>query len=240
MLNDEYFLISFTAELVLLTDKIEISANLLAEKYGEIFMAKKYYKMTPSELLVFLTNFNTVADTNKAELSLASPQLTELQDVKNELEAKLIDRQAKQEAAIASTSALNQTVKNVNGILGAYNTTFKSNKAIPDSMIESLGFDPDDDSPTPIVAIPPSDLVVEGRSNGSNYIKFKRNGNKPVVNFILEMKMGDETQYKFVKVLSKTRFEHKNQTPGVRAFYRVKAVHSDSESTYSNEAVVYN
>ena len=107
-------------------------------------------------------------------------------------------------------------------------------------MIEELGFDPDDDTPTTIVAIAPSDLVVEGRSNGSNYIKFKRNGNKPVVNFILEMKIGDETQYKFVKVLSKTRFEHKNQTPGVRAFYRVKAVHGDSESTYSNEAVVYN
>ena len=203
-------------------------------------MSKKYYKMTAAELLVFLTNFNTVADVNKAELSLSAPQLTEMQDVKNDLEAKLIDRQAKQEAAIASTSALNQTAKNVNAMLGGYNTTFKANKAIPDSMIEELGFDPDDDTPTTIVAIAPSDLVVEGRSNGSNYIKFKRNGNKPVVNFILEMKIGDETQYKFVKVLSKTRFEHKNQTPGVRAFYRVRAVHGDSESTYSNEAVVYN
>ncbi len=203
-------------------------------------MAKKYYKLSPAELLVFLTNFNTVADANKAELGLNGAQVTEMNDMKTELEAKLIDRQAKNEAAIASTSALGEIVKNATSMLGTHNITFKANKAIPDSMIESLGFDPDDDSPTPVLAITPTDLVVEGRSNGSNYIKFNRNGNKAVVNFILEAKIGNETEYKFVKVLSKTRFEHKNQTPGVRAFYRVKAVHGDSESNYSNEAVVYN
>lgn len=203
-------------------------------------MAKKYYKMTASELLVFLTNFNTIADANKTELGLVSTQITELQDVKSELETKLIDRQAKQEAAIASTSALNQTVKNANAILGSHNMTFKSNKAVSDALLESLGLDADDEISTAVSAIAPSDLVVEGRSNGSNYIKFNRNANKPAVKFVLESKIGEETEYKFVKVLSKTRFEHKNQTPGVRAFYRVKAVHGDSESTYSNEAVVYN
>jgi hypothetical protein len=61
-----------------------------------------------------------------------------------------------------------------------------------------------------------------------------------MMTYIIEAKIGNSAEYMFVKALTKARFEHKNQTPGVRAFYRVKAIRGDLESAYSNEAVVYN
>ena len=125
-------------------------------------------------------------------------------------------------------------------LIGSVNIIVKSDKTIPDSLIESLGLDADDDSLTSIVPVQPADLVVEGRSNGINYLKWASGGNKPRTIYIVEAKIGDATSYVFAKSTTKTRFEHKNQTPGVRVFYRVKAVHGDLESASSNEAVVYN
>lgn len=203
-------------------------------------MSKKYYKMNAAELAVFLSNFNTVADLNKSELNITSATLVELQAVKADLDARLTDRQAKQEAAIAATTALNQAVKTANSLIGSVNISVKSNKTVSASLIEALGLDANDDSFTTNVPVAPTDLIVEGRSNGINYIKWNAGGNKPRTTFILEAKTGNSADYAFVKALTKTRYEHKNQTPGVRVFYRVKAVSGDLESAYSNEAVVYN
>ncbi|CAN5507075.1 hypothetical protein BH10ACI1_BH10ACI1_18100 [soil metagenome] len=203
-------------------------------------MSKKYYKMSAAELVVFLDNFNTIAEANKNALGISDDKLRDLQAIKPDLQAKLNERQAKQEAAVAATSALNLVVKNANSTIGSLNTVFKSDKTIPASLIELLGLDADDDSLTSTIPVAPTDLVVEGRSNGINYLRWKSGGNKPRINYIVEGKIGDAPDYVFIKTTTKTRFEHKNQTPGVRVFYRVKAVHGDLESANSNVAVVYN
>lgn len=113
-------------------------------------------------------------------------------------------------------------------------------KAIPDALIELLGLDPDSTNLTPIVPVAPTDLVVEGRSNGINYLRWKSGGNKPRTTYIIEAKIGAATEYVFIKATTKVRFEHKNQTPGIKALYRAKAVNADLESPFSNEGVIYN
>ncbi len=196
--------------------------------------------MNPAELSFFLGNFITVADANKAELNITSATITSLIDVKTLLDTKIANRQTKQEEAVAATSEMNQTAKNAVDLVSLVNNSVKSDKAIPESLIELLGLDPDDNNFTPIVPLAPTDLVVEGRSNGINYLRWNNGGNKPRITYIVEAKIGEALVYSFVKATTKTRFEHKNQMPGVRAFYRVRAVHGDLESPNSNEAVVYN
>lgn len=188
----------------------------------------------------FLGNFISVADANKAELNITTATITSLNDVKTLLDTKIANRQTKQEEAVAATSEMNQTAKNAVDLVSLVNNGIKSNKAIPESLIELLGLDANDNSLTPIVPVAPTDLVAEGRSNGINYLRWKSGGNKPRTTYIVEAKIGDAPNYVFVTVSTKLRFEHKNQTPGVRVFYRVKAVHGDLESPFSNEAVIYN
>ncbi|HQU84141.1 MAG TPA: fibronectin type III domain-containing protein [Pyrinomonadaceae bacterium] len=203
-------------------------------------MSKKYYKMNPAELLVFLTNFIAVADDKQTELGLTTADITLLQGFKSKLETKINNRQSTKETATSAKTELDETQKEVNDLIGSHNNGFKSDKTIPDSLIELLGLDADSNNLTPIVPVAPTDLVVMGSSNGVNSLKWKSGGNKPRTTYIVEAKIGAATEYVFVKATSKTRFEHKNQTPGVKVLYRVKAVHGDLESDFSNEAVVYN
>lgn len=196
--------------------------------------------MNPAELLVFLTNFNGIADDKQTELGVSAAQLTGLQNIKTLLEDKVNNRQATQEAATAAHFELRNAVKVVNERIGSLNLGFKSNKEIPDALIELLGLDANDEALTTVTPVAPTDLVVEGRSNGINYVRWRGGGNRSRTTYILEAKLAASAEYMFVKALTKVRFEHKDQPPGVRAFYRVKAIHRDLESPYSNEAVVYN
>lgn len=203
-------------------------------------MGKNIYPDGIGDLLAWLANFISVADENQAELGLTAADITELATMRGDLLGKFNDSVTKHEAAKASTVALSQSKQTIAQRISSLNKIFKGNTAVGKVLLESLGLKSNDTNLTPITAQAPSDLVVEGRSNGINYLKFNRNGNKPSVTFILEAKTGAETEYKFVTVLKKTRFQHKNQTPGVRVFYRVKTVHGEQESAYSNEAVIYN
>jgi hypothetical protein len=203
-------------------------------------MAKLIYPLNNADFLVWLINFINIATGNKAALGLSDAELLDLTNMQAALETLVNENQAKHEAAQAATVALKGKRLEVNQLVGYYNKIFKANPAIAASLVESLGLNANDGSLTSTVPVEPTDLVVEGRSNGINYLKFNRNGNKSTVNFIVEAKVGDAAAYSFVTVTRKQRLEHKNQTPGVRVFYRVKAVHGDLESAYSNEAVIYN
>ncbi len=203
-------------------------------------MPKKYYQMTPLELSVFLKNLNTIAEANKTTLSISDPTITGLTGISTGLDEKIEERQTTKEAASAAVTALKQKYKEALTAIGLLNTTLKGNKDAPAELIEMMGLDAEDGIATTIIPLAPLDLVVTGSSNGINYVKWKSGGNKPRTTYILEAKIGDATEYVFIKTTTKVRFEHKNQTPGVKVLYRIKAVHGDLESAFSNEAVVYN
>lgn len=196
--------------------------------------------MNPAELSVFMTNLNAMAEAKKAELGISNALLSNLTEGKTDLDGGIDERQATKEAASAAVTGLKQKYKKALAAIAALNQTLKGNKDAPAELIEMMGLDVDDGSLTAIIPVAPVDLVVTGSSNGINLLKWKSGGNKQRTTYIIEAKIGAATEYSFVKATSKTRFEHKNQTPGVKVLYRVKAVHGDLESSYSNEAVVYN
>lgn len=203
-------------------------------------MASNYYPAGNAEFLVWLENFINAADVSKLLLNLTAAEITELQTLRADLLEKVNEKTTKQEAAKAAVTAMKQSRRAVNEKIGVLNKILKADKTLDAAVLESLGLSVNGSNGTPVVPVAPTDLFVEGRSNGINYLRFKRNGNKSGVNFIIEAKIGAAAQFGFVTVTKKTRFEHKNQAPGVRAVYRVKAVHGDLQSTFSNDAIVYN
>ena len=52
-------------------------------------------------------------------------------------------------------------------------------------------------------------------------------------------KTGESTTYTMVDVVTKTKYDHKNQTPGVKVSYRILAKRGEKLSGHSNIATVY-
>lgn len=203
-------------------------------------MAKTFYPANNAEFLIWLLNFITVATTNKVKLGLSDPQIAALETLRAGFSDQLNEQQAKKEASVAATTLVKDSRKNLNSEIGSLNAIFKANKEIAADLIEALGLSANGDSAVSSVPVAPVDLVVTGSSNGTNSLKWAGGGNKQRTTYIVEAKIGDAANYVFVAVSTKLRYQHKNQTPGVRVFYRVKAVNGDQESAYSNSAVIYN
>jgi hypothetical protein len=82
-------------------------------------------------------------------------------------------------------------------------------------------------------------LVATGTSDGTNSLKWNRSGNRQGTTFIIEAKIGDSNVWTMIDAVTNSTYKHKNQTPGVKVQYRVRAKRGDFESGYTNVAVVY-
>lgn len=150
-----------------------------------------------------------------------------------------INNQALKKAeAKASTTKLNGTRETLDELYAKAKRTAKDSGVSADKLAE-INFEADDTGKSAVVPQTPLDLLVEGFSNGKNSLKWNRNGNKPGTIFIVEAKTGDETKFSIVGTTTKSNFDHKDQKPGVKQVYRVRAQRGDDFSDYSNEAVVY-
>lgn len=202
-------------------------------------MISNIYKMSDAEFSVFMENFHTVFTDNKATLGVDTAQIAEVLGFKTGVQGALNEKQAAEELKQAKTANLREKRKNAMKKVAYYNTIFKANEAIPDSLIEQLGFDANGDSFNSLSPQQPTDLVADGFSNGINTLKWKKNGNRPNTVYIIEGRKESEPNFAYAGTTTKTKFDHKNQQPGARMFYRVKAQRNDEESPYSTEAVVY-
>jgi hypothetical protein len=80
---------------------------------------------------------------------------------------------------------------------------------------------------------------VNGYDNGTNALTGKRNGNAPGTQFVIEAMIGAATAYALVDIVTTTKYDYRNQKPGVRVVYRVRARKSGNTSDPSNQAIVY-
>ncbi len=202
-------------------------------------MISNLYRMSDAEFSVWLENFNTVIEANKVELNVSNDQVLEMLGLQTGHNTALTEKQSADELKQSKTANLRQKRRDAMKKVAFYNKIFKADENIPTSLIELAGFDANDGIPTSSTPQQPINLVANGFSNGNNELKWNKNGNKPNTVYIIEGRLESEANFSFVGTTTKQKFAHKNQTPGARMFYRVKAQRHDQESTFSNTAVVY-
>ena len=110
---------------------------------------------------------------------------------------------------------------------------------ITPALLEAAGLPVHDTTPTPITPVSPESLEAYGDDNGENHLEWKAGDNKPGTIYVIEAKIDPNPEFALVDVVTKTKYIHKGQTPGVRVSYRVKAKRGDLISSPSNVAVVY-
>lgn len=196
-------------------------------------------RLSHSAFYFVLEEFFTKTDGNAATYGLTQGLVDDIKVMKNDLKADLDDQTLKQAASKAATTKTNGTRKTTDDLYAKAKRDAKNSGTAADKLAE-IGFAPDDLTPTPIGVIAPIELSVVGFSNGKNSLVFNRNGNKPGTIYNAEAKIGTATSFVIIGFTKSRTFDHKNQTPGVKVVYRLRAQRGEVFSDYSNEAVVYN
>lgn len=202
-------------------------------------MSKKYKKLKNPEFTIFVENMTNQAELNQTTLEFDVNKVTELKDDNTALKAKLLLIQNLQDTLDSEFQAIKTLRDKMNKRVEKFEIEAENNEKVNDSLIELLGFDVKTQNAGNSGIFVPSELLVNGTSDGINHLKFNRNGNRQGTNFIIEAKIGDSNTWVIIDVITNTKYDHKNQTPGVKVQYRVRAKRGDLESTPSNVAVVY-
>jgi hypothetical protein len=202
-------------------------------------MANKIYPSNDAEFAVWLANFINKETTYRTELHLTEAQIVALEAKLATFNTNLALKQQKREESVAQTALVRDLRKDLNKDVGLLNKGFKGIEDLPSNIIEELGLNANESNLGGSTPAAPADLVVTGTSDGVNSLKWKRSGNRQGTVFIIEAKIGDSNDWVMIDAVTNSTYKHKNQTPGVKAQYRIKAKRGDLESGFSNTAVVY-
>ncbi|MEQ1605775.1 MAG: fibronectin type III domain-containing protein [Pyrinomonadaceae bacterium] len=202
-------------------------------------MATRIYPVNDAEFAIWLKNFINKSNANLAALNMTAAQTADLQAKLTTFEGDLDLKQQKKEESVAQTALVKTERAELNKIVGLLNNGIKSIDGLAPNIIEEIGLNVNESTGSGSAPTAPSDLVVTGTSDGTNHLKWKRNGNRQGTIFVIEGKFGDAATWTIVDVVTSSNYDHTNQTPGVKAQYRIKAKRGDLESGPSNTAVVY-
>lgn len=202
-------------------------------------MSKKYKKMKNPEFTIFVENMMNQADINKPILEFDPEKVTELKDDNAQLKAKLLSIKNLEDTLDSEAQAIKALRSKMNISVERFEIDADNNEKVTESLKELLGLSVKSSNGGFSGVTVPMDLLVNGTSDGINHLKWSRNGNRQGTTFIIEVRIGDSNNWIIIDAVTNTKYDHKNQTPGVRIQYRVRAKRGDIESIASNIAIVY-
>ena len=196
------------------------------------------FESTDSELVAAAATFASVANSNSTILSLSPGDITAISAASTTYGTGYGAMVTARDASKAATQVKSNNRKALLALYRTYAKKFYANPAVPSNLIAALGLPVHEGGRTPVVPVPPADLVAVGESNGDNGLKWKRNGNAGSVVFLLEESL-DGAVWSLFGMTKKTKFTHTDQVPGTTKYYRVRGSANGIISSPSNSAVVY-
>ncbi|MBL8066157.1 MAG: fibronectin type III domain-containing protein [Chthonomonadaceae bacterium] len=202
-------------------------------------MNKPFYEMSKSELRTMMQTFTTVATANAAALGLSPAQITEIGGQNTLFNTSLNDQTAAQAAAKGAVADCTLEKGDTVNLLRRFNAIFKANPAVSDELLDQLGLPPRNQGGDHLPVFAPTNLAALGCSNGVNSLTWNNGGNFPGVNYVVEASLDKGASWDIIDVVTTTKMEHFDQTPGVEISYRVYAKRRNIKSAPSNVAIIY-
>jgi len=202
-------------------------------------MAQSFYKMSHSEFVIWMKNMLTVVESNNSIANIDAALITDAKGTRTSLSTNLDERQTIEDSLSGKNEEIKFNRNDLNKKAAKIQSLLKLNSDVSSSLIEQAGFNIDEGGRTSSAPNSPTDLVVTGTSDGVNHLKWKRNGNLHGTLFFIEAKIGNSDAWAIIDTITGSKYDHTNQTPGVKVQYRIRAKRGNAESTASNVAVVY-
>jgi len=194
---------------------------------------------------------NDMADVAKRVLDLLTG--TELDAIDSQLRAELVaafgtlpaDLDAQTAAAadidsqkVAATSLKNSTRFKIQGVMSRVQNALKTGLA-PKEQFDMCSLNYPATRVKVYIAQDPTELSAVGFSNGVNKGKFRGNNTGSSIVYEVWRREGDEGPWMKHLLTRKQSFTDTGVTPGQYYEYKVRALAAQTESQYSNSAVVY-
>ena len=184
-------------------------------------------------------DFSTALDTHGIAVGITQDKIDKFNTKKTAFFNALDGHLDAQQAALAATQLKNDTRADFEKYFRELSLFIQNNPDSTNLIIQEFGLPVYDTTPTPIDPVKVDDLKAEGLQSGTIKLNWKKASNKPGTLYVIERKQKDDPAYSYVDTCTATKYEHKGQTPGVFALYRIVAKRGSKLSEPSDEVAVY-
>lgn len=197
---------------------------------------KDYIPDEDSLYLAWLTNFASQCSAYSTLLGLTAPQVAQIEALPENFEEGFNGNVSAKAAAKAAVQNKNRLRQSTEATARQYARIFKANPSVTPELEAQLGII---SSSTSGPVVPVSELTVTGCSDGVNQLRWNRNGNAQGSIFVIEYQLTGSTDWDLAGVVTSSKFDHDEQTPGVEMAYRVVTTRSGKSSVPCPPVVVY-
>jgi hypothetical protein len=187
------------------------------------------YKQWLANFAAKCETYETLVNFNVEQLAAVNAQNTAFATAMDDLEeAKL----AYQNAVQAKDSARKSSV----ALARAYAKQIKGTPGVTPAIQSDFGI-LSNSTVGPVVVV--SGLNITGCDDGVNMLKWDRTGNANGTMFLIESSLNGQTGWELVDVTTKVTYDHIDQIPGQRQFYRIRSKRGNTTSQACPPEVVY-
>ncbi len=190
-------------------------------------MSNDYLPSEDSKLAPWLTNFAAVCAANKAELGLTTDEVTAIGKIPTGFTSQLNEVEAAKQNSRAKTAGKDSFRQASTATVRAFARRFKASTTVSPATLNALGVVSNNAS-GPVV--PVTALSVTGCDDGINKLVWNRSTNGGITIFIVEYREGTTGEWNFAAAVTRTNFNHEDQTPGQTVWYRVSATRAGKTS----------
>lgn len=181
--------------------------------------------------------FAANAAVHAAELNLTPDQVEALTESVEQFRDAYDESQAAKAKAAGKVSTKDEMRRVCEDLIRPTARVINANPNIATDTKASLGINVTHTSVSPVEC--PTEVMASGYANGTNVIRWNRNGNAKNTTFLVEALYENKGPWSFVGITNKTKLVHSGQVPGRNVTYRVFAARDDKRSGSSGWGTIY-
>jgi len=181
--------------------------------------------------------FKTGFAANASALGFDTADVDEVLAAATSFNTALIASTTAREAAKGAVVTKDAAKQSATTIARTYAQRVKTNPLATPAILSSMGITPGVTPSGPLV--PPNDLTAAPKSDGSCFLKWKRNGNSRGTVYVLESKIGAFGAWVWQANVTGLRYTDFGAIAGQQKSYRVRAQRAGATSAPSSAVVIY-
>jgi len=204
----------------------------------KITLSSSFLPASDTGLDTWAVNFAEKATQYESQIPLSSTEVKALQTAQQEFNAAIEAHVQAVHAARARRVAKLLARRKLTNLASAYNARIQADTKVSSAAKTDMGLTVRR-KPLLVTPLRPIQVTVTGTDIGINTVRWKPGSNKRGTVYHIEAMRGDAGQWVLVGSVTATRFDHSEQTPGVRVLYRIVARRRNAFSIPSVEVAVY-